>query len=82
MKEKYQDMRRASLRHFPGGSLNFECFEMDNIDECVAFIQALIERSAQVNGVSIEGKRQGVKIMANGGGAHEFHNLFGGTLSV
>ena len=75
-------MRRASLRHFPGGSLNFERFETDNIDECVEFIQALIERSAQVNSVSIEEMRKGVKIMATGGGAHKFHDLFSGTLGI
>jgi hypothetical protein len=44
--------------------LNFERFEADNIDQCVEFIQALIERSANVNGVSIEEMRKGVKIMA------------------
>ncbi|KAH8119995.1 pantothenate kinase [Phellopilus nigrolimitatus] len=75
-------VRRASLQHFPGGSLNFERFETDNIDDCVAFIQALIERSAQVNGVSIAEMRQGVKIMATGGGAHKFHELFSGMLGV
>lgn len=75
-------VRRASLRHFPGGSLNFERFETDNIAECVEFIQALIERSAQVNGVSIEEMRKGVKIMATGGGAHKFYELFSRTLSV
>ena len=74
--------RRASLRHFPGGSLNFERFETDNINDCVAFIQGLIERSAEVNGVSIEEMRQGVKIMATGGGAHKFYELFSGTLGV
>ncbi|EJD03759.1 pantothenate kinase [Fomitiporia mediterranea MF3/22] len=75
-------VRRASLRHFPGGSLNFERFETDNIHECVEFIQTLIERSAQVNGVSIEEMRQGVKIMATGGGAHRFYELFSETLGV
>ncbi|KAI5124109.1 hypothetical protein M0805_000923 [Coniferiporia weirii] len=74
--------RRASLQHFPGGSLNFERFETDNIDDCVAFIQALIARSAHVNGVSIEEMRQGVKVMATGGGAHKFFELFSGTLGV
>ena len=75
-------VRRASLRHFPGGSLNFERFETDNIGECVEFIQALIECSAQVNGVSIEEMRKGVKIMATGGGAHRFYELFRHTLNV
>ncbi|KAL5534048.1 hypothetical protein ACEPAG_508 [Sanghuangporus baumii] len=75
-------VRRASLRHFPGGSLNFERFETDNIDDCVSFIQALIERSAEVNGVSIDEMRKGVKIVATGGGAHKFYDLFSGTLGV
>lgn len=75
-------VRRASLRHFPGGSLNFERYETDNINECVSFIQALIERSAEVNGVSIEEMRKGVKIVATGGGAHKFYDLFSGTLGV
>jgi len=73
---------RRTTQHFPGGSLNFERFETDNIDECVEFIQALIERSAKVNQVSIEDMRQGVKIMATGGGAHKFYELFKDTLQV
>ena len=74
-------LRRTS-QHFPGGSLNFERFETDNIAECVEFIQALIERSAKVNHVSIDDMRQSVKIMATGGGAHRFYELFGETLCV
>ncbi|KAF7302577.1 Pantothenate kinase [Mycena chlorophos] len=73
---------RRTVQHFPGGSLNFERFETDSIDDCVAFIQALIARSAEVNGVSIEEMRRGVKIMATGGGAHRFYELFRGTLCV
>ena len=46
------------------------------------FIQSLIERSAVVNQVSIEDMRKGVKIMATGGGAHKFYELFSGTLGV
>ena len=75
-------LRRVSLRHFPGGSLNFERFETDCIDDCVGFIQELIERSATINGVSIEEMKQGVKIMATGGGAHRFYELFRETLDV
>ncbi|EMD42304.1 hypothetical protein CERSUDRAFT_110825 [Gelatoporia subvermispora B] len=78
----HESLLRRSVQHFPGGSLNFERFETDNIDDCVAFIQALIERSAQVNGVSIQEMRTGVKIMATGGGAHRFHELFGRELAV
>jgi type II pantothenate kinase len=79
----YRDtiLRRAS-QHFPGGSLNFERFETDNIFECVQFIQELIERSARLNLVPIEDMRKSVKIMATGGGAHKFYDLFGGTLQV
>ncbi|EGN93171.1 hypothetical protein SERLA73DRAFT_172320 [Serpula lacrymans var. lacrymans S7.3] len=79
-------LRRASQnstpRHFPGGSLNFERFETDDIDACVSFIEALIARSARANNVSIEEMRRGVKIMATGGGAHRFYELFSGTLGV
>ena len=66
--------RRA--QHFPGGSLNFERFETDDINACVDFIQELIQRSAEMNGVSIEEMRKGVKILATGGGAHRFYELF------
>jgi len=72
----------SAVQHFPGGSLNFERFETDNIHTCVEFIQELIERSAQVNGVPIEEMRKGVKIMATGGGAHKFYDLFSDVLHV
>lgn len=72
--------RRA--QHFPGGSLNFERFETDDINACVEFIQELIQRSAEINGVSIEEMRKGVKILATGGGAHRFYELFTGQLHV
>jgi len=72
--------RRA--QHFPGGSLNFERFETDNINACVEFIQELIQRSAEMNGVSIEEMRKGVKILATGGGAHRFYELFMEQLNV
>jgi type II pantothenate kinase len=75
-------LRRQTSQHFPGGSLNFERFETDNIHECVEFIQSLIERSAKVNEVSIEDMRKGVKIMATGGGAHKFYEMFKDTLCV
>jgi type II pantothenate kinase len=73
---------KQTVQHFPGGSLNFERFETEKIDACVTFIQELIERSAQVNDVSIEEMRKGVKIMATGGGAHKFYELFHGHLHV
>lgn len=75
-------LRRVSMQHFPGGSLNFERFETEAIDDCVKFIQELIERSANINGVSIKEMRKGVKIMATGGGAHRFYELFRDTLGV
>ncbi|KAI9454837.1 pantothenate kinase [Russula earlei] len=75
-------LRRVNLQHFPGGSLNFERFETDAIDDCIKFIQELIERSAAVNGVSIEEMKQSVKVMATGGGAHRFYDLFRETLDV
>lgn len=62
--------------------LNFERFETDNIQDCVDYIKDLVERSAQVNGVSIEEMRAGVKIMATGGGAHKFYELFSSELGV
>lgn len=75
-------LRRATLQNFPGGSLNFERFETDNIHECVEFIQHLIENSAKVNRVAIEDMRQSVKIMATGGGAHKFYEMFQKELCV
>jgi type II pantothenate kinase len=78
----HESLRRASVQHFPGGSLNFERFETEHIDDCVSFIHDLISRSAQLNGVSIEEMRQGVKIMATGGGAHRFYERFGAELCV
>jgi type II pantothenate kinase len=74
-------LRRTS-QHLPGGSLNFERFETDNIEDCVEFIEDLIERSAKINGVTIDEMRQGVNIMATGGGAHKFYDLFRGRLGV
>jgi type II pantothenate kinase len=77
-----KSMLRRTSQHFPGGSLNFERFETDNVEECVHFIQALIERSAKSNNVSIAEMRQGVKIIATGGGAHRFYDLFHESLQV
>ena len=73
---------KSRAQHFPGGSLNFERFETDDINACVDFIQELIKRSAEINGVSIEEMRKGVKILATGGGAHRFYELFMGQLHV
>ncbi|OJT14408.1 Pantothenate kinase 2 [Trametes pubescens] len=75
-------LRRASVQHFPGGSLNFERFETEHIDECVEFIRTLIERSAAVNGVPLGEMRRGVKVIATGGGAHRFYELLGAALQV
>lgn len=73
---------RRSIQHVPGGSLNFERFETERIQDCVEFLQALIARSAEINEVSIEEMRKGVKIMATGGGAHRFYDLFREELQV
>ncbi|KAI0032766.1 type II pantothenate kinase [Vararia minispora EC-137] len=75
-------LRRARLQHFPGGSLNFERFETEHIEDCVSFIEALIERSARVNDVTVAEMRASVKIMATGGGAHRFYELFRDRLDV
>jgi type II pantothenate kinase len=77
-----ESILRRTVQHFPGGSLNFERFETENIDACVRFVQDLIERSAMVNGVSVEDMKKGVKILATGGGAHRFHELFSETLGI
>lgn len=74
--------RRATLQNVPGGSLNFERFETDNILECVEFIYNLIEQSARANRVSTSEMRKNVKIMATGGGAHKFYDLFSERLGV
>ncbi|GJJ09919.1 hypothetical protein Clacol_004143 [Clathrus columnatus] len=73
---------KNSMGHFPGGSLNFERFETSNIEHCVDFIRSLITRSAEVNGVSEEEMKKSVKIMATGGGAHRFYELFSESLGV
>jgi type II pantothenate kinase len=62
--------RRAAVNHFPGGSLNFERFETESIDDCTDFICQLIDRSARINRVNIAEMRRSVKIMATGGGAY------------
>jgi type II pantothenate kinase len=74
--------KMTTLKHFPGGSLNFERFETSNLEECVAFIRSLITRSATVNGVTEDEMKRSVKIMATGGGAHRFHELFSEELGV
>lgn len=75
-------LRSARLQHFPGGSLNFTRFETSDISSCISFLRGLIDRSAELNGVSPESMRRSVKIVATGGGAHKFHDLFGAELGV
>jgi len=75
-------LRSARLQHFPGGSLNFTRFETSDISSCISFLRALIDRSAELNGVSPESMRRSVKIVATGGGAHKFYDLFGQELGV
>ncbi|QRW24703.1 pantothenate kinase [Rhizoctonia solani] len=67
--------RRAAVNHFPGGSLNFERFETESIDDCTDFICQLIDRSARINRVSIAEMRRSVKIMATGGGAYRYCDM-------
>ena len=75
-------LRSARLQHFPGGSLNFTRFETSDIPSCISFLRALIDRSAELNGVSPESMRRSVRIVATGGGAHKFYDLFGAELGV
>ncbi|SNX88036.1 related to pantothenate kinase [Melanopsichium pennsylvanicum] len=76
-------LRRRSLpAALPGGRLNFIKFETNDIDNCIRFLRELIERSASVNGVSIEDMRKGVKLMATGGGAHLMYDLFEQQLGI
>jgi type II pantothenate kinase len=79
---KAELMRRNSVLNFPGGSVNFEVFETDNLHDCVQFIQDLIERSAHVNKVSIEDMKKGVQIIGTGGGAHKFKEVFEESLGM
>ncbi|KIJ22181.1 hypothetical protein PAXINDRAFT_165433 [Paxillus involutus ATCC 200175] len=74
--------RTTAVHHIPGGSINFERFETSDISGLIAFISELISRSAVANGVSIEEMRRGVKLMATGGGAHMFGELFEKELEV
>ncbi|KAH7916382.1 fumble [Hygrophoropsis aurantiaca] len=75
-------LRTSTVHHIPGGSLNFERFETAKIEDLITFISELITRSAHANGVSIEKMRRGVKIMATGGGAHKFGDIFERELEV
>lgn len=74
--------RTTSVHHLPGGSLNFERFETERVSDLVDFLRDLITRSAKANGVSIEEMRRGVNVVATGGGAHKFGELFAGELVV
>ncbi|KAN0062444.1 hypothetical protein ACQY0O_005335 [Thecaphora frezii] len=74
--------RRSLPAALPGGRLNFIKFETGDIENCVRFLRELIERSARANGVSIEDMRKGVKLMATGGGAHLFYDLFEAELGI
>lgn len=75
-------LSRATLHNFPGGSLNFQKFETESIDDCIAFLQSLINQSAGINRVSVEDMRKSVQIMMTGGGAHLYCELFSSALSV
>lgn len=74
--------RRSLPTQLPGGRLNFIKFETANIASCLAFLKELIDSSAQANSVSLEQMRKRVKVMATGGGAHLFFDLFETELGV
>lgn len=74
--------RRSLPAALPGGRLNFIKFETNDIENCIRFLRELIERSASVNGVSIQDMRKGVKLMATGGGAHLMYDLFEQELGI
>ncbi|SPC62132.1 related to pantothenate kinase [Ustilago sp. UG-2017b] len=74
--------RRSLPAALPGGRLNFIKFETNDIDNCIRFLRELIQRSATVNGVSIQDMRKGVKLMATGGGAHLMYDLFEQELGI
>lgn len=76
-------MKRRSLpSQLPGGRLNFVKFETADIMSCVNFLKELINLSAKANNVTLTQMRQGVKLMATGGGAHLFNDLFEEELGV
>lgn len=76
-------MKRRSLpSQLPGGRLNFVKFETADIMSCVNFLKELINLSAKANNVTLAQMRQGVKLMATGGGAHLFNDLFEEELGV
>lgn len=65
-----------------GGRMNFCKFETSDIGSCVRFLRNLIEQSAESNGVSVAEMQRSVKLMATGGGAHLFYELFEMELGV
>jgi type II pantothenate kinase len=76
-------MKRRSLpAQLPGGRLNFVKFETADINSCVNFLRELIDLSAKANNVSLAQMRKGVKLMATGGGAHLFNDLFEQELGI
>lgn len=74
--------RRSLPPTLPGGRLNFVKFETSDISSCISFLRELIESSAKANSVTIEEMRKGVKLMATGGGAHLFYEVFERELGV
>ncbi|CAO1630150.1 unnamed protein product [Sympodiomycopsis kandeliae] len=74
--------RRSLPPTLPGGRLNFIKFETSDIESCISFLRELIESSARANNVTIEEMRRGVKLMATGGGAHMFYEVFEQELGV
>lgn len=64
----------AAAAAVPGGRLNFIKFETDHIDDCLSFIETLIQSSSASHNVSVDDMKRSVKIMATGGGAHLYHD--------
>lgn len=73
---------RSIPQQLSGGRLNFCKFETGNIDACVRFLRDLIVQSAAANNVSVTDMQRSVKLMATGGGAHLYYNLFEQALGV
>lgn len=74
--------QRSLPPNIPGGRLNFIKFETSDIESCVDFLRELIESSAKANNVTIQEMRKAVKLMATGGGAHMYYELFEKELGI
>ncbi|KAI1772733.1 fumble-domain-containing protein [Hypoxylon cercidicola] len=62
----------------PGGRLNFQSFETDQIDDCIEFMRHLKDKQLALNG-----SRPGeLCVMATGGGAYKFYDKIRQRLGV